>query len=538
MKTGSAIDSGRITRELQARFNPIRSLTPETLSRQLESFKVGYIRELALLWDAMENRDINLKNVASKRKKAVSRLPWEIVTVEGAPEKEAQQQREALKYFYDNITVTSALEQDERGGVGLLVRQMMDSIGKRYAVHEIVWQPANAAGAAAPKIARGEMIGEDGKAQPLYLDTFLTAEFRFCPLWFFESRTGKLRFLPVEHAIDGQEMRDSEWMVTVGDGIMEACAVAYMFKHMALKDWIAFSEKFGLPGVLGKTDAAKDSADWQAMEEAVESLINDWAAVTNRTSEIQLLETKGGAGNLPFPPLVEYMDRKIAAIWRGADLSTISSGTGGDSTGASLQGDESEMLLQDDAQLASETLNKRVDCHVIRYLFNTNHCYAYIKIVPPKRQNIEQEIKVDEFLVKHGAPVSVQNALERYGRPNPDDADELLAAPASGAANAVPAPGEDDDAKRDKALANEQRFEQTAKQTLARALAEDLKPVRDRLASIMEIEDAAILRQKLTAFIAELPQLLKDIGADPESAKAFQAIIGASMINGMEEAKV
>ena len=55
----------------------------------------------------------------------------------------------------------------------------------------------------------------------------LTATFRFCPLWWFEGTIGRLRFLPTEFAIYGVDMEPGGWLVTVGDGLMEACSVAY-----------------------------------------------------------------------------------------------------------------------------------------------------------------------------------------------------------------------------------------------------------------------------------------------------------------------
>ena len=133
----------RVQWAVRNRFNPLRSLTPETLSRQLENFTVGYLREVALTWDAMERRDPMLKNVAMKRKKSVARNGWEILTVpnlSAEQEAEAASHKEALEFFYNNLSCTSVLEQNERGSLALLLRQMMDAVGKRYAVHEIVWR--------------------------------------------------------------------------------------------------------------------------------------------------------------------------------------------------------------------------------------------------------------------------------------------------------------------------------------------------------------------------------------------------------------
>jgi hypothetical protein len=349
----SQIPPQRISIAIQNRFNPIRNFTPAKLTRALDSFQNGYLKDSALLWDAMERRDVYLGNVSSKRKKAVARLPWEIKQTDDS--RESKKQAEVLTTFYNSLRATTVLEQNERGGLNLLIRQMMDAVGKKFAVHEIVWTP-----------------DPDG----------LKAEFRFCPLWWFENRTGKLRFLPDEGALDGEEMPDSEWLVTVGEGIMEGCSVIWTFKNMPLKDWVRYSEKFGMPGVLGKSGSAPGSEQFEAMGTAVKSLMNDWCGVVSGGDTIELLEVKGGGANLPFPPLVEYCDRALAARWRGADLSTISSGKQSEGSGASLQGDETDLLLEDDAQLISETLNEQVDRYVLEYTFGEGvEIKAYFKLL-------------------------------------------------------------------------------------------------------------------------------------------------------------
>lgn len=565
----SAIGPERVRREIQARFNPIRGLTPERLSQELDQFKLGYLRQMALTWEAMEDRDLHLKNVAMKRKKAVARHGWEILTVDDSPEAEAQ--KEALKFFYENIRVTSVMDQDQQGGVSLLVRQMMDAVGKKYAVHEMVWRPVTQRGMR--NAERGtenkkrnsteeregrkveESLNGEHRTSNIQHPTsngsvsnYLTAEFRFCPLWFFENRTGRLQFLQQEYALEGVEMRPEQWLVTVGDGIMEGCAVAYMFKHLPLKDWLAFSEKFGMPGVLGKTGSKKGSAEWDAMLEAVKNFANDWAAVCSAGEAIETVEVKSGQ-TLPQPPLIEYCDKRMAAAWRGADLSTIS-GTGPDSSGASLQGDEESVLQEDDAKWISETLNNRVDCQVMRLMFGTDECLAYIKILTEQKDTIDRDIKIDEFLTRHGVPVSVDECVERLGRSLPEAGVAVLEAPAatSVAANGVAMPGPEwhrgngtngtHRTNGTNALENEgaEALQTRAKEALAKALAEDLAPVRERLERILGIEDEGILRERLASFLAELPRLVKDIGADPESARVFEAATTAAMFNGFDEA--
>jgi phage gp29-like protein len=228
----ATVTPARVTLSVRMRYNPILGLDAERVVNYLDQWRLGFFRQAGMLWDQMERRDYMLQTVAPKRKKAVARNGFEILTVANVPaslESLAAAQQKFLQNFYDHLTVTTALEPDEQGGFALLVRQMMDAIGKRYAVHEIIWQP-DAAGN-------------------------LTAKFIFCPIWWFEGTRGKLRFLESEFQVYGKDMNPGEWLVTVHDGLMEASSLAFVLKHLPLKSWAALCDKFGQPGILGKTDA-------------------------------------------------------------------------------------------------------------------------------------------------------------------------------------------------------------------------------------------------------------------------------------------
>jgi phage gp29-like protein len=386
---------------LRSRFNPLRGLTPQLLSVYLDNFMLGFVGYAALVWDQIEKRDDIIRNVASKRKKAAAKLKRKSFQHEQSDE--AAQHAQALDEFYDNLTAVNALDQNEVGGMPLLICQMMDAVGKYYAVHEIVWQP-------------GEI---------------LTAELRFVPLWFFENRSGRLQFLnlPLGGA-EGEPLEEGGWMITKGDGIMEACSIAYMFKNMPLKDWVSYSDKYGTPGVLGQTNAAKGSEAGEALKAAVASFGQNWSGVIygadGTIKEPISLITARGEGTLPFPALVERMDRALASLWRGSDLSTIS----GDNKGASVQEDESQLLLEHDAAMISETLQIYIDRWVIWQKFSTRP-KAYSSLVVPETRNVPLDLQIDEFLLRAGARLGERERLEYYGRPLIDPDDEPLHNPAT-----------------------------------------------------------------------------------------------------------
>ncbi len=404
------------------------------------------------------------------------------------------------------------MNEDEEGGFALLARQMMDAVGKQFAVHEISWQPS-----------------PEG----------LTAKFRFCPLWFFENRTNRLRFLPSEAVIDGEEMLPGEWLVTVGDGIMKASAVCWVYKSLSLKDWVSFSELFGFPIRWCKTDAAKGSKEWNDLAEAGLGIINESVIVTSRQDEITLIEASK-TGDAPFQPLVDKMDQALTSLWRGGDLGTTSKK---DHAGASLQSDESDILEQDDAQRISETLNIKVDRFVIAYQFGVIKPLAYIKILTSKKQDVPAELQIDQFLLSAGAPMAVGNALERYGREMPEASEPLLKAPvaASGAGpNAATAgPG----AKTGPSLENSVRPRAPISRELLRnSLAalektseEAVQPIRTRIEGILQIANEGEQRGALILLKAELPNLIPN--APEQIARTLANIISAGIFNGFAEGK-
>lgn len=416
----SSISTERVTLSVRMRFNPLRGLTPDRLAQYLDQFDLGFFRLATITWDRLERRDYKIRAVAPKRKKAVARHGWEVVTVDGvAPEQKelASRQARALAYFYDNLATTDALRPDVQGGLALLVRQMMDAVGKYYAVHEIVWRPG------VNSEVRSQKSERHSDSQLPSPASSLTAQFVFCPLWWFEGVTGKLRYLDNEFQVYGRDMRPSEWLVTCGDGLMEACSVAWMFKHLALQDWLTLCEKWGQPFIDAATSSEPGSPEWEALLAYVRNFGPDGGGVRSQGSAINTIESRG-AGNTLHEKMVENMDRALTILWRGGDLGTTSARN---QTGASLQEEESEILETDDATIIEETLAAQVSRYVIAWTFGGDApVLAYLKFRKQEKKNVELDLAVDTFLLNAGAPLAITTTLERYGRPVPPAGEALL----------------------------------------------------------------------------------------------------------------
>lgn len=290
----------------QARFNPLRYLTPEKLSAALDSWQAGWLREAALIFETIEQRDAIVRSVMTKRRAAVARRPWQIV-IPDPSDPRGQAHKQTLEYFYQNLPVA--------------------------------------------------------------------------------------------------------------DGLGEALAVCYMFKRLSLQDWLAFSEKFSVPGILGRTKAAADSDEGRTMAESVAAYASEWAGVIygddgTIPEPIKIIQTPG-AESQPPQELARYMDRMIAALVRGADLGTLSQGN---SQGASIQAPETAALLEDDCALVSETLQTQLDRQVIRAVHGDDKPAAYVVIKPPPSKSLTADLEVDTQLDRLGVRQTPAALAERYGR--------------------------------------------------------------------------------------------------------------------------
>lgn len=509
----TVLNPARIEQAIRARYSPLPSLTMATLGEQLNQFRVGDLRGAARTWEIMIERDGELASNLTKRQADIARLQWDIQTTDDTPR--AQDHARALRYAYDNIRARSVVDQDEAGGIRTLIRQMILAHAMRYNVHELVLRVDNAAAREA------------------------TFEAFACPVWFFEARRGRLGFLPSDAALYGMPMEPGEWLVTVGHGFMRQCSVAYLGKWMAAGSWMLFCQRFGLPGIHGKTTANPNSPEWDAFENALSEFASNWIAVTNKDADISLIEAKGGgASSLPFPGLVEYADRLYAKLFRGSDLATQSAGSG--SVGASLQTDEKDAFLADDAELINETLNQGIDRPLIRYLFGEEPL-AYFRLSPPRRLNIDSDIKGAEFLIGKGFKLGAGDVAERLGWTEADQDDEVLgqaqdpADPKPPAAPAAPVDQVEDD-PAGPAVGNEGPIS-AARRRLGMAMADDLAPLRRRLAAIEAIQDPEIRRARLQALLERWASIQADILQDPEAAQAISAIQGSAMVSGLTSGK-
>ncbi len=528
--SGPVFDADAILLQQRTRFNPLRTLDPQTLAAKLDQFDAGLLRDAALLWDAMARRDDTIPSVKFLREESCSSQDWQVLKVEGAPEPEASRHAAALRWFYSNVTAVNAFDRNERGGFERLVDYLMSAASYKYAVLHIRWKPQP-----------GVSVDVEGAAAV----PVLTAELEFVPLWFFENTTGLLRFLPNGgFGVNGTPLdwESGEWMSAVGPGVMFSASISYMFKRLTFQDWTIFNERYAQGKVLGQTKEAKDSAGGRGMRETVERFNGDVGFVLygqdgTIKEPLKIIEPHGNTADV-FEKFIDRQDRKVTVLFRGQDLSTMSRGGKGEKpVGASVQHEEGDKIKQADVRMVEGALQHFIDRQVIRFCFGEGVQPLAYRGVPTANAEDSETVRENAgFLADRGFKVSAAKVADQLGVTAASDDEEPLGAVSTppptdgeaslGSTSNASRPGPDD--------ASMGVFLAHARIELDGGIGEDFSAFAEALARVLDHSDAD-LEDAFAALCVQMPAMRQSIldAARKGTADAYEPILAAGLVDGL-----
>jgi hypothetical protein len=293
-----------------------------------------------------------------------------------------------------------------------------------------------------------------------------------------------------------------------------------MFKSLSLKDWLNYSQVYSEPGLHLETTATYGSPEWNAAIQAVEDFRREFRIVTSTGQKFNPIEFSK-TGDAPFAPMVDRMDRRMSGIILGGDMLTMSR-HGANNSGASLQKDQGEIILDGDCELVTETLNAQISRLVIREVFGTDEPLAEIIITPEVANDVNRDIKVDTFLLQSGAKLSVQDMLARYDRSEAEDGDELATAPPT--------------AKADAETRGQGDAESASNDQITTGLNDDLAPLRMALERIVKSSNDDELASAAHNLSANFPHIITAVMAGEHGTGALNRVIAQNLLAGLEGA--
>jgi len=375
----------------------IDTLTPRRIKAMLLEAESGDLASQAALFEKMEEKDGELDAHLRTRKSGVSSLPHEIL-----PADESTAAAEAADLCRECIAEVPEMKQ--------AVFDLLDAVPKGLAVLEIDWETGERRWRPERLVYRPQrwfMLGEDGETLLLRQDSGEGAELN--PLNFIVHRV---------RARSGFCART---------GLLRSCVRAFVVRHFAWKDWMAFAEVYGMPPRIGRLreGVAWDSDEARELWEAVRALGMDTAAVVREGNQIEVLETRGAGEGDVFQRILEAAGREMTLAVLGQTLTSGGEGGGSYALGK-VHNQVRWDLIESDARSLEETLTRQLLEPIVRLNLGRDVPLPRWHVVMEEPHDLAELAGTIKTLASAGLAIPSKWVYQRFNIPQPSAGEAVL----------------------------------------------------------------------------------------------------------------
>ena len=348
------------------------------------------------LFNEMEDKDGHLFSVLQTRKNGVLCRPRAIV-----PATEDERGREVARFAEAAVAAIPNFE-------GALA-QLLDALGKGFAVSEILW--TRRGGALVPASIRSRFQGR----------------FRF-------DEAGRLRL--IEHPCDeGRLLPERKFLVlsfnarndnSYGQGLCEKAYWYYWFKKNNLKFWVAFNERFGSPTVVAKYRPGTTEEEKDRLLEVIDSIRHDAGVAIPDSVVIELLEARRNGSASTYHELADWCNDEISKIVLGQTLTTSEGRRSGSLALGQVHEAVRNEYVESDAQALMAVINGQLMRWIVDFNFGPDAPAPRWVIDTSQDEDLNKQVDVDRQLVGMGVPLSAEYFYQRYGRRAPAPKERAL----------------------------------------------------------------------------------------------------------------
>ena len=371
------------------------SLTPARLGALMRDADRGDMRAYLTLAEEMEEREPHYASVLATRKLGVSGAVPTVIAPSDQP---------------DDLAITEDLEQlvadPQFEG---LVLDCMDAIAKGFAMVEILWQ-------------------RDARHwHPLRY------EFREQRHFQFDRDTLKRPLLrTMRDYMRGEELEPFKWIqhyprlksgVPIRGGLARTVAVTYAAKRWTIADWLAFLDIYGMPIRIGRYPLHMKDQKRELLR-VIKSIGVDAAAVVPKDMDVELIETKVGAGGTTlYQQSAEYWDKQTSKVVLGQTMTS--------DDGASLaQSKTHERVRFDirdaDARAVAATITRDLFRPYVILNYGERPTYPALKLHTQQPEDVAALMNATRVFVNLGGKVQMSEVRDRLGLAEPEEGAELL----------------------------------------------------------------------------------------------------------------
>ncbi|MGD2174994.1 MAG: DUF935 family protein [Candidatus Brocadiaceae bacterium] len=375
----------------------VETLTPRRIKRMLLAAEGGDLSAQAELFERMEEKDGELDAYLRTRKAGVARLRHDI-----QPAGSGSEARQAADLCRELVDETADMEQ--------AIFDLLDAIPKGFSVLEIDWQTERRRWRPARLIWRPQR-------------------------WFRTAEDGETLLLRAESG-EGQELNPLNFLIhrvrarsgfCARTSLLRSCVRAFVVRHFAWKDWMAFAEVYGMPPRLGwlREDVPWDSAEARELWQAVRALGMDAAAVVREGNRIEVLDTRSAGEGEVFERILDRAGREMTLAVLGQLLTS-----GGEKGGSYALGYVHNQvrwdLIESDARALGRTLTRQLLRPIVRLNLGEEYPVPEWRFHAEKPEDLSELAATVRTLSEAGLPIPLDWTYRKFGIPEPADGQPVL----------------------------------------------------------------------------------------------------------------
>lgn len=278
--------------------------------------------------------------------------------------------------------------------IGDLVGELLDAALYGYQPAEVTWGRVGAL-----------LVPVDVTAKP--------------PEWFHYDAENRLRFRARDQGMTGELLPERKFLVArqepsyanpYGQADLAMVFWPTAFKKGGLKFWVAFTERYGSPFMVGKVPRSASAAETEALADRLEEMIQDAVAVIPDDATVDIVEAAGKTGSAEvYRELLTFCRSEVSIALLGQNQTTEADATRA-SAAAGLE--VTRDIRDGDVAIASSAIQRLIDWTVE---INWPGADAPRWTLLEQEEIDEARPRRDRILVQCGVRFSRDYWLETYG---------------------------------------------------------------------------------------------------------------------------
>lgn len=388
---------------------PSNGLTPVKLAEIFREADSGDVMRQMELFEELEEKDPHLFSQLQTRKNAVTGLDFEIVPFDSDDERD----KEIAEFVESQLGSIESVED--------VMTDLLDAIGKGFAVSEIMWG-----------YDEGHVVVNDIRS-------------RHQKRFFWDSLDDSFR-VRTKEAPEGTLLPDSKFIVhrykarsghPSRAGILRVVSWMYLFKNYDIKDWVAFAEVYGMPLRLGKYQPGASEEDRIALMQALIQIGADAAGIIPDGTSIDFITTEKASSTDLFEKLARYCDEQISKAILGQTLTSDSGG--GSYAQSKTHNDVRHDLTVADCKALAATLRRDLIRPLVIFNFGEDKRIPYIRFDCEEAGDLKETAEIVGTLIeKTGLKIPTSYLYKKFSIPKPEEGDEIATPSFAGAAGMFP----------------------------------------------------------------------------------------------------